>query len=120
MGNFFSTENFGLIWKSLNWIIGNLFYLAVSDSLIPQLIAWGIALYLLGYLPLRIKRRPQFFASLSLLIVIPFYYFIGTPYMAEFAGGIVLTIVILGILEQFGVNISRESEIRKSTRHFLA
>jgi transitional endoplasmic reticulum ATPase len=112
LGEFLSPKNISLIWGSLRWIIENLFYLAVRDSLIPQLIAWGAALYLLGYLPSRIKRRPQFLASLSLLIVIPFYYFIGTPNMVEFAGGIVLTIAVLGILEQFGVSISRESEIQ--------
>lgn len=113
-------SNMARIWESLGWIAGNAVYLLASDSLALQIIAWGIALYLAGYVSGRVKRRPQLMASLCLLIALPAYYLIsilyGTPFRIEFAGAVAAAIVVLGGLEQAGVNISREFEIEQKEK----
>ncbi|MBU0592059.1 AAA family ATPase [Candidatus Micrarchaeota archaeon] len=117
---FMSFENIGKIWSSVSIIVNNIIRLAMYDSLILQLVAWGIALYLLGYLPSKIKKRSQLIGSFSLLILIPMYYVIGVIYDVglgiEFVAEIVLTILILGIFEQIGMNVSRESEIQRKDK----
>ena len=120
LGRFLDYGNMSRIWESISWIGGNVVYLLFSDSLIMQIIGWGVALYLTSYLSGMLKTRPQLFSSLSLLLVIPVYYVIGTmynmPLRMEFVGGIVAAIAVLGGLEQFGVSISRESEIDRAEK----
>jgi len=117
---FTSLENINRIRESLNWIGWNIFDLATKDSMILQLIAWGVALYLVGYIPGAVKKRPQLMGALALLIVLPMYYLIDIVYNVgfkiEFVSGIVITVVILGIAEQIGFNISRESEIQRTEK----
>ncbi|MBD3210082.1 AAA family ATPase [Candidatus Micrarchaeota archaeon] len=119
-GNFVSLENIQKIGSSLGLVMENVTELLLSDSLILQLLGWGVALYLLGFLPPRINQRPQLMASLALLILLPVYFIIsavyGTPFRFEFAGGIIFSIVLLGLLESFGVSISRESEITRKEK----
>lgn len=120
LGGFLSIENIGRISESIGWIIGNFMFMVLSDSLILQLIGWGAALYLLSYLPSKIRTRPQLISSFSLLIVVAVYFMIssiyGTAFRIEFLGGIAATIVALGVLEQFGISISRESEIQRQDK----
>jgi SpoVK/Ycf46/Vps4 family AAA+-type ATPase len=115
IGDFLSMDNLQKIGGSLGWITGNIGILLFQDSMILQLIGWGVALYLLGYLPPRIKKRPQLLASLTLVIPLIVHFLIsmmyGTAFRLEFAGGIIFAIAVLGGLEHFGVSISRESEI---------
>lgn len=117
LGDFLSLDNFGRIGESLGWLAGNVIILAGADSLILQLIGWGAALYLLGFLPSRIKGRPQLISSLSLLIPVLMYFVIsglyGSKFQIEFFGGIAFAIAGLGALEHFGISISRESEITR-------
>ncbi|MBU0532813.1 AAA family ATPase [Candidatus Micrarchaeota archaeon] len=120
IGGFLSLDNLQRVWESVGWILGNVVLLMTNDSLILQLIGWGIALYLLGYLPPRIKKRPQLFSSLALLITIPFHFLVsiiyGTPFKIEFVGGIIFAIGVLGALEHIGLNISRESVIGRQEK----
>jgi SpoVK/Ycf46/Vps4 family AAA+-type ATPase/intein/homing endonuclease len=120
LGNFLSFENMALIGGSLGWILGNITLLLTADSMVLQLIGWGVALYLIGYLPPRIKQRPQLLSSLALLILLPVNFLIsmvyGTPFRFEFVGGIIFGIAVLGILEHFGISISRESEIGRKDK----
>jgi len=119
-GQFASFQNAALLWSAFSWIIGNVFTLLFSDSMILQLVAWGFALYLLSYLSGRLKGRPQLLSSLSLLLVLPVYFmigtFYGTPMRLEFAGAVIFTIIFLGALEQFGITISRESELERKEK----
>ncbi|MBI5046967.1 ATP-binding protein, partial [Candidatus Micrarchaeota archaeon] len=115
-GRFLSFDNLTQIWQSVALVSGNLITLLTTDSLLAQLTLWGIALYLMGYLSGRIKKRPQAKAALSLLILIAGYYAIGMffrnePLKIEFVAGILFSIAALAALEQVGVNISHESEI---------
>ncbi len=120
IGKFFDFNNFTRIWESLGWISNNIILLVTQDSLIAQVVTWGIVLYVVGYLSGRIKSRPQLISSLALLVVIVAYYEIGVFYggelRIEFVGGVVATIVLLGVLEHFGVHISRESEIGRKEK----
>ncbi len=120
LGDFLSFDNFARIGESLGWLAGNVMIMAGSDSLILQLIGWGAALYLLGYLPSRIKKRSQLLSSLALLIPVLTYFIIsgiyGSRFQIEFFGGIAFAIAGLGIIEHFGISISRESEIDRKDK----
>ncbi len=111
---------FGKAFDSMGLIVDNLALLVTGDSLILQLIGWSIALYLLGYLPSKIKPRGQLMGALALLILLPTYFLVDMVYHSgfklEFAGGIVIAIAALGVLEHFGFNISRESEIDRADK----
>ncbi len=112
--------NLARIWDSVFLVAENLVTLIVSDSLIIQVLAWGISLFLVGYLSSRVKPRPQLKSSLALLITIPFYlaisFIYNTGFTLEFAVGIVAAIAVLGGLEELGVSISRESEIERKEK----
>ncbi|MFH0738034.1 MAG: AAA family ATPase [Candidatus Micrarchaeota archaeon] len=123
IGLLLDMDNVARIWESVIWIFGNAMLLLdpTRDSMLLQLIGWGLALFLLGYLPPRLKTRPQLLSSLSLLLLIPVYYLIGMlfpaePFRIEFAGGVIAAIVVLGALEQSGISISRESEIGRAEK----
>jgi len=109
-----------MIRDSFGLISDNIVKLLTKDSLVLQLIGWGAALFLLGFLPAQIKKRSQTIAALSLLILIPLYFVIGmlygVPFKIEFAAGIVLSIAVLAVLENYGYNISRESEIDRTEK----
>ncbi len=120
IGRFVSFDNVGRIWGGFNWLAGNIIIMLMRDSLLLQLIAWGLALWLLGYLSGRLKPRPQLMSSFALLVVLPIYFLIGilygTPMQVELVGGILFTIIVLGALELLGVHISRESEVERGER----
>jgi len=120
VARFLSWNNLSTINDSFGTIIGDIQNLALKDSLILQVIGWGIALFLLGFLPAQIKKHSQSLASLSLLILIPVYYLVsmvyGVPFMLEFAAGIVISIAVLCGLEYLNINISRESEITRAEK----
>ncbi|MEW6036007.1 MAG: AAA family ATPase [Candidatus Micrarchaeota archaeon] len=122
IGGLFNIDNVSRIWESLGWIAGNAIILLDPgrDSMLLQLMGWGLALFLLGFLPPRLKPRPQLMSAISLLILIPVYLLIGNVYggglRLEFAGGVIAAIVLLGGLEQFGISISRESEIDRAEK----
>src|SRR4030095_15651832 len=107
LGALLDFGNFGKIFDSLGLIADNLIRLLLGDSLILQLIGWGGALYLVGYLPAHMKPRGELKGALALLILLPVYFLVGMLYGSgfrlEFAGGIVLTIAVLAGLEQYGV-----------------
>jgi len=117
---FLNLENVNHVSDSLAWMKDNLILLAFNDSLLLQIIAWGIALYLVGFLPTVFKKRPQLTSSLSMLLLIPAYFLIngisGVAFRFEFIGGVVLAIAALGGLEQLGIHISREAEINRKEK----
>lgn len=120
IGRFVDINNFSRIWESVGLVADNFLRLLMGDSLFLQLLGWGVALFLVGYLPPKLKPRPQLKASLALLILLPVYFLIGmlygTPFRFEFAGGIIAAIAVLGGLEQFGISISRESELDRADK----
>ncbi len=119
-GRFFDIGNFGRIWESVGLITDNFIRLLFGDSLFLQLLGWGAALFLVGYLPPRLKPKPQLKASFALLLLLPVYFLVGmlynTPFKVEFAGGVIAAIAFLGGLEHIGLNISRESEIDRADK----
>ena len=120
IGRFLDLENLKRIWESVGFVADNFFRLLLGDSLILQLIGWGLSLYLVGYLPAKLKPRPQLKASLALLILIPTYlavsFMYGVGFRFEFVVGIAVAIGALGGMEQIGLNISRESEIERKEK----
>jgi SpoVK/Ycf46/Vps4 family AAA+-type ATPase len=120
LGRFFDFSNITRIWESVGFVADNFIRLLAGDSLILQLIGWGTALYLVGYLPTKLKPRPQLMSALALLILVPVYFLAdiiyGVGFRVEFPIGIVIAIVALGAMEHVGINISRESEIGRAEK----
>ncbi len=119
-GDFLSFKSLGSIFDSVGAVFGNLITLAISDSLILQLIVWGGALYLIALLSGNKGKHVQLVSSLPLLLVGVAYYGIyliySIPFRLEFAGSIIFAIVLLGVLEQAGIMISRESELERKEK----
>jgi SpoVK/Ycf46/Vps4 family AAA+-type ATPase len=121
-GKLVDAQNVGRIFQSTSWMAGNVLILLnpMKDSMLLQLMGWGVSLYLLGYLPPRLKPMPQLKSSFSLLILLPVYFLIGIIYgtgmRLEFVAGVVAAIAVLGGLELVGVGISRESEIGRAEK----
>jgi transitional endoplasmic reticulum ATPase len=111
---------FGKAFDSMSLIADNFILLITADSLVLQLLGWSAALFILGYLPARIKPRGQLIGALALLLLLPAYFAVdmiyGSGFRLEFAGGIVIAIAALGALEHFGISISRESEIDRADK----
>ncbi|MFH1784908.1 MAG: AAA family ATPase [Candidatus Micrarchaeota archaeon] len=117
--------DFGTMSKmgnSLGLIALRIVDLALKDSMILQLIGWGIVLYLIGWLPpkIKMKGKSQLIASVVLIIMIPINFIAsmmyGTQFRFEFIGGVFAAMIALGALEHFGLNISRESEIDRKEK----
>ncbi|MBI5227017.1 AAA family ATPase [Candidatus Micrarchaeota archaeon] len=117
---FLSFKSLGSIFNAIGAIGDNLISLAINDTLIAQLIIWAATLYLIASLSIGKGRFNQLKSSLPLLLLGAVYYgiylFYKIPFKIEFAGGIIFTIVFLGILEQVGITISRESEIERKEK----
>jgi SpoVK/Ycf46/Vps4 family AAA+-type ATPase/intein/homing endonuclease len=101
--------------------LSNIIKILFSDSGIIQMVGWAIALYLMAFLSGYIKGgRSQLISSLALLIVIPFNYFISiafnTPFSMGFVYAVGSSILILALLEQFGVSISREVMVSRKEK----
>jgi SpoVK/Ycf46/Vps4 family AAA+-type ATPase len=125
MGNsfsrFFSLEVISKVWESTGSIVNNIYKILVNDTGLVQLAAWSAALYLISFLSGRIKSKfSQLISGLALLII-PVVYFamsrlLGTPFNIELLAAIGVSIGALGISEQLGLQISRESEIERSEK----
>ncbi len=113
-------DSLGRIWDSLTLIFSDFMTLVFSDSLILQLLGWGVVLYCIGYFSDKLKPRAQLKSACFLLLLIPVYFLVSMVYASdfrlEFVGGIIFAIAILGGLEHFGINISRESEIGRAEK----
>lgn len=114
-------EGAGNLTSLIGLIVSNIMKILFSDSGIMQMAAWAIALYLMAFISGRIKhKRSQLISSLALLIVLPFYFFIGVLFNVGFGYGlpaaVLFSIFILGLLEQFGVHISREAAVTKKEK----
>ncbi|MFH0885318.1 MAG: AAA family ATPase [Candidatus Micrarchaeota archaeon] len=120
LGKFLDIGNFSRIWESVGLVVDNFLRLFLGDSLFLQLLGWAAALFLVGYLPPRLKPKPQLKASFALLLLLPVYFLVsmvyGTAFRFEFAGGVVAAIAVLGGLEHIGISISRESELDRAEK----
>ncbi len=120
LGGFASFENLGKLFTAMGWAAGNIMLILFSDSGIIQLAAWVLALYVVSVLSAKITKRPQLVSSLALLITVPFYYaagmISGTGFRIEFLGVLAFSVALLGVMEHFGIRISRESELRRKEK----
>ena len=117
-GSLFGVATSNEVTNAIGVVVSNILKILFSDSGVLQIIAWALALWAMSFLSGIMKKgRPQLISSLALLIVIPFYYFIGIAFNADFkpelAYAIGVSIAVLGILEQFGMRISREAVVRR-------
>jgi len=120
LGGFASFDNLAKFFTSIGWVGGNIALILFQDSGVIQIIGWSLVLYLISILSARISKRPQFFSALALLLLLPFYYVAGiisgTGLKMEFLVTVVFSIILLGVLEEIGVSISRETELERIER----
>jgi len=120
-GGLFSYDTMSNIFGSVSWVIENFFVILFMDSGIIQLLTWGVALFLISFLSGRIQSRfSQLLSSLSLLIVPAIYYMMsmlfGSAFRVELIFAIGASIAVLGISEQLGLHISRESTLERKEK----
>ncbi len=121
LGKLFSAEVFTGIGNAIGKPVENILKILFSDSGFLQIASWVIVLYLVNYLSGIIKSKKfQTMSSLAYLLIIPVYYFISTfgatSFRLEFAGMVVSSVIVMGVLEHFGVQISREKELERSEK----
>ncbi|MBI5223768.1 AAA family ATPase [Candidatus Micrarchaeota archaeon] len=117
---FISPANLGQVWDSPAQIINTTYKLLVFDSLGLQLVGWGIALFLLSYLPSKLEKRQIAISSLALLILIPVYLGVqtiyGTAIKVELYEGLLFSILCLWIADLLNISISKESQIQRTEK----
>ena len=121
LGSLFSFEKLGNLNAALGHIMDTIVKILFRDTGLLQLIGWSIALYLVGYLSGVIKGKwSQAIASLALLLIVGMYYGFSTlvpgTFRIEIAFVVGATIAFVGILDSFGIKISREEEARRAER----
>lgn len=114
-----SAENTSKLWDVVGHFITSIFRVLFADSGIVQLIGWAVALYGMSYLSGIIKQKySATISSCALLLVILVYFGIGilwnVGFRVELAAAVIGTIVFVGILDSFGVTISRETEVSRA------
>ncbi|MEM2908662.1 MAG: AAA family ATPase [Candidatus Bilamarchaeaceae archaeon] len=117
---FFNAQNMGSVFLAINLIATNIFTILFVDSGLVQLLGWTTVLFLAPYLSARLKNRPQLFSSLSLLILIPVYYFAGmisgTGLHLGFVAAVIFSIALFGLMEHIGWRITRETELQRAEK----
>lgn len=109
----FSAEHIKYVGPAFGTVWGNLLSLFISDCALLQLVTYAVVLFLIGYIPGRIKgKRVQLISSLPLLLIPLNNYLISTLYPIPFnpfvLPYVLLSIAALGTLEHFNISISRE------------
>jgi len=121
LGSLVTLDAANSLTSAVGLTINNTILILFGDSGFIQIIAWAVALYLMAFLSGMVKgSRSQLISSLALLIVLPFYYAIGilfnVGFRIEFVLAVLSSIIVLGLLEQFGVRMSRETVVGKKEK----
>ncbi len=121
LGSLFSFEKLGNLNNAIGHIFDTIIKILFRDTGLMQLIGWSIALYLVGYLSGIIKGKwSQAMSSLALLLIVGMYYGFSVlapgTFRIEIAFVIAASIAVTGIMDFFGIKISREEEARRAER----
>ncbi len=108
------------IGPGIGTTIRNISTIFLGDSGLIQVVAWVLILYGISYISGIIKKRKQMISSLVLILVIPIYYGISILFEGTFHIELIYavgsSIVLMAILEQFGVVVTQEEMLRKSEK----
>ncbi len=115
MANFQAALNFRNV-LDVAW--NNTLMMMLNDGYLVQAGIWAVVLYLIAFIPGRIRGKfVEFKSSLALLLIIPayfiFYSLIREPFPIEIPVYALASIGAIYIIEQQGFRFSRELEIRK-------
>ncbi|MDO8339616.1 MAG: AAA family ATPase [Candidatus Burarchaeum sp.] len=121
VGSIFSAKAIEGLNPSINRVLVNTFGLLFADSALIQILAWGFTLFMVGYLPARMKgANSQVLSSLSLVVAIGGYYLASgisgqafNPLIFVFVGA---TVVIVALLERGHIKVSRERAVMKAEK----
>lgn len=107
--------------NAMGTVFGNIITILFGDSGLFQLGGWALVLFAISYVSGQIKgRRSQLLSSLLLLAIIPVYYLISALFGYSFNEGmafaVITTIIVIGVLEQFNIQISHEDEVSRSEK----
>ncbi|MCK4319857.1 AAA family ATPase [Candidatus Micrarchaeota archaeon] len=113
LASFFDLQKFNTFPNALGKIWDNSLKILFRDSGFIQLLLWAGILFLVAYLPPRVKGEfRQTISSLPLLFVPIVYLFIfPQPYPIQLPIYTTITILLMFVFEKFGFRFSREREI---------
>ncbi|MBS3069690.1 AAA family ATPase [Candidatus Micrarchaeota archaeon] len=100
----------------------NLFTLFVSDSAVLQLVSWGVALFLIGYLPARFESKHKQAISSAALVLIPLanvlisFAYPATPFDFFVFLYLALSLGIIYFMETNHLSFSRERSIMRDQK----
>ncbi len=120
--SFGNLADFGVISKlndAMSKVGGNMFGILFSDSGLIQLASWSIILFAMAYVSGYLKgKHAQLYSSLLLFLIVPVYFFISiimkTEFRFEILFAIGITSIVIAVLEQNGVKISHEAEVKRA------
>ena len=106
---------------AINRVLVNTYGLLFADSALIQLLTWGFTLFMVAFLPARIKgANAQLLSSLSLVVVIAGYYLASgisgqsfNPFILAYVGA---TVCMVAVLERGHIKVSREMAVLKADR----
>ncbi len=120
VGNLFSLETMNNLGTVLATIADRTIKMLLMDSGFLQVAGWASVLFLMSLFAGRLKKRAQLVSSLLLLLLVPVYYLSTliseTVFGIEFPAAIIVSVILLGMMEQFGINIAREAAIGREER----
>ncbi|GEM_PF-357349 len=118
LGNVASWEVASKLSPALGKVFNNLIKLLLEDAALLQLIAWTGVLFLIGFLPGRVSgTHKQLMAGCILFLIPTTHWFITAiydiPFPYEILAYTVVSIVLIGVLEHYNFQISRERLIMR-------
>ncbi|MEM4707278.1 MAG: AAA family ATPase [Candidatus Anstonellales archaeon] len=118
VGNLFDFATALRLNAALSVVSTNLLRILFMDSGIAQLFIWAAVLYVVSFLPGRIKTKNiEILCSLTLLLVPLFYYpmcmAFGVEFRMEMVAYAVASVLLIAFAESMGFRFSKELEIIK-------
>ncbi|MDO8553493.1 MAG: AAA family ATPase [Candidatus Micrarchaeota archaeon] len=117
-----SLADFSVLSKlndAISKVGGNMLAILFSDSGLIQLASWSILLFAMAYISGYFKgKHAQFKSSLLLFLIVPVYFFISqmmkTQFRFEIIFAIGVTSIVIAVLEQNGIKISHETDVKRA------
>lgn len=120
VGNLISVESVNNLGLIIFVLIDKTIKMLFVDSGLVQIIGWAAVLFAMSFAAGRMKKRAQLVSSLILLLLIPVNFLAcmisGVNFSYELPAAVAVSIVLLGLMEQFGINIAREATIERQER----
>ncbi|MGC8899098.1 MAG: AAA family ATPase [Candidatus Micrarchaeia archaeon] len=117
-GNLFDFATALRLNSALSVVSTNLIRILFMDSGIAQLLTWATVLYVISFLPGRVKAKNIELLSCLLLLLVPIIYYplyilSGVEFRIEMAIYVVASVLLIAFTESMGFRFSKELELIK-------